>query len=147
MKFRNLVGPGNTRRTDGRAASGRTKTMRVLYLLLVLIASGCATVTNVDTSGSANIGQALKEGDQITVTTRDDQTYRLTVVGVSDEAIEGEGKDGQPVAIEFQQIVELQVRKPRPGRTAALVGGTIGGVMLLYLIASAVAAATLLSAL
>ncbi len=121
--------------------------MRIIILLLTLAISGCATIRNVDTSDESGVRTALQEGDQITLTTRDDRNYQLTVVSLSDDAISGEDGDGQSVTIAFAEITQLQVREPRPGRTAALVGGTVGGLAILYLLAAAVASAALLSSL
>lgn len=121
--------------------------MRMIALLMTLALSGCATVRNVDTGDASVARAALQEGDKITLTTLDGQQYHLTVQSLSVHEIRGENPDGASLTIAFSEITQLQVREPRPGRTAALVGGAVGGFALFYVIASAVAGAALLSTL
>ena len=118
--------------------------MKVLRLLFLLAIAGCATVRNVDTSSELYIRTALRVGDQVALTTRAGQEYQLIVVGLSDGEINGGDRDGRSIVIKYDEIVQLQVRESRPDRTAALVGGGVGGAMLLYSIATAAAAAAIL---
>ncbi len=112
--------------------------MKVIHLLLALSLTGCATVRTVDTGNESSIRAVLEEGDQITLTMRDNQQYELTVVSLCDVAIDDEDRDGQSVAIPCGEVMLVQVREPRrgrPGRTAAIVAGTIGGLSILYILA------------
>jgi hypothetical protein len=111
-----------------------------LWGLVAFAIAGCATMRNVEVGSESSVRPALKEGDRIELTTRDDRHYQLTVVGVSEVAIEGKDREGESVSIPFEDIVELQVREPRPGRTAALAaGGAIGAVTIFYMVLAAVA--------
>jgi len=121
--------------------------MKVLQVFLLLAISGCATLRNVDTGNESSIRTALQEGDRISVTTRDDQQYQLTVAVLSADAISGRDRDGQLIVIAYEEVIQLQVREPSPGRTAALVGGTLGGIAVVYALATAAAAAAIVGGL
>jgi hypothetical protein len=111
-----------------------------LWWVIVLAVAGCATVRNVQLGGDSSAPPAVQNGDRIELTTRDDRHYRLTVVGITETGIEGEDRAGQSVAIAYEDILVLQVREPRPGRTAALAAGaTFAGITVLYMIVAAVA--------
>ena len=104
-----------------------------MLLLLGLAVAGCATVRTVDTGSLSSIRAGLEVGNQITLTTKDEQQHELTVVRLSDIAIEGEDEDGESVTIPYEQVMLLEVSEPRPGRTAAAVaGGVIGVYAILY---------------
>jgi len=86
----------------------------------------------VDTTSTSSIREGLEPGNQITVTTADQRRSELTVVQLSDVAMEAEDRDGQIVTIPYDEIVLLEVREPRPGRTAAAAAGGIAGVYALF---------------
>jgi anti-sigma-K factor RskA len=104
----------------------------------VVIVSACATVSTVDTRNPLNIQAALEEGDRITLMTRDFRHHEVRVVSLSDTALEVEDADGESVLIPYAEIRSLEVRVPRPARTAgAVVGGIVGGAVAAYAVAIA----------
>jgi len=117
---------------------------KIIGLLAALACAGCATVRSVDPRNQANILAAVEEGDRITLTTRDFRQYELRVRALSDVAIEGEDEDGEPVVVPYADIESLQVREPRPGRTAgAVAGGVFGAAVVVYAVAVAAVIAVL----
>ena len=114
------------------------RTTKVTSLFLALAFAGCATVRTVDTRNELNIRAAVEEGDRITLTTKDYRYLELRVVSLSDVAIDGEDEGGESVIVPYEDIETLEVREPRPGRTAgAVVGGIVGGAIAVYVLAIA----------
>jgi hypothetical protein len=105
-------------------------------VIIIAMLSGCATTKIVDTRNPLNIRAALKEGDRITLTTRDYLHYEFRVLSLADEGLSGKGEEGQPILIPYVEIRSLEVRVPRPGRTAgAVAGGIVGSVVAVYALA------------
>lgn len=106
---------------------------KLSILLLGLAVAGCASVRTVDSGSASSIRAELEVGDQLTLTTTDERQYEITVVSLSDVAVEGEDEDGESITIPYGEILLLEVREPRPGRTAAAVaGGVVGLYAILY---------------
>lgn len=113
-------------------------------LVVATILSGCATTRFVDTRNPFNIPAAVEEGDRVSLTTRDYRHYKFRIVSMSDGELGGKDQDGEPIQVPFEDIASLQVRVPRPGRTAgAVAGGLVGGVVAVYALAIGVALAVL----
>jgi hypothetical protein len=100
-----------------------------MCLVLAAGLAGCASVRAVNTASPSSIRGALQIGDQITVTTRDNEQRELTVSGLSDIGIDAQIPDGSFITIPYGDVMRLKARVRRPGRTAALAAGIYFGVM------------------
>ena len=109
-----------------------TGAVKLVLLLLGLAVAGCATVRTVDTGSASSMRAELEVGNQLTLTTNDERQYEITVVSLSDVAIEGEDEDGESITIPYEDVLLLEVREPRPGRTAAAIGGGAVGLYAFF---------------
>jgi len=111
----------------------RMRPIKAIFLLLGLVVAGCVTMRAVDTSSVSSMRAGLETGNQIALTTKDERQYEITIAQLSDVAIEGEDADGGLVTIPYDEVMLVEVREPRPGRTAAAVaGGAVGVYAILY---------------
>jgi len=83
---------------------------------------GCTTLHPVETN-PLSVSAEIEAGDHIDVMTTSGQRHEIVVIGVSNLVIEGEAESGEVVAIRYDDIVALQVRRIAPGRTAGLAAG------------------------
>ena len=93
--------------------------MRVLPALLVtvtLLANGCSSMQIVDTNSAAPLTSVVEIGDQLRITTRENEIVELVVDSVEVDSISGGGQ-----TVLLNQIQLLEIKRISPGRTVVLV--------------------------
>ena len=89
----------------------------------VLLGSGCAIVSSVETSDEVAMRAALEVGDRIAVTTSKNYWYALTIASLSDVGMSATTPSDAVLTIPYEEISRLEVIEPRPVRTALGVTG------------------------
>lgn len=127
--------------------------------LCMVVLGGCMATRSVELApaelqSQIRSGALLSEGDWILLVT-ESETLRMRFVRLDEEAIHGtiedssrsrmghENKSLQAVAVPIDEVVAMKTQQLQAGRTALLVGGSVG---VLYIIAAAVAGAAILAA-
>ncbi len=114
----------------------------VSMMMIILLASGCTTLKPVEMSPEQlheqiSTGDVIKVGDSVKVVTADGAISKFKITAITAEHISG--KDTE---LRIEDIVAVETREFSGGKTTALA---VGGVVVLYGILGAVAAASLLS--
>lgn len=115
---------------------------RLLLLFIFLGASGCTTLKPVEMpaeqlQGRISAGEILKVGDSVKIVTTDGSVHKLKLTAVTADYIEGKG-----IRIPVDDVVAVEAREFSGGKTTALAAG---GFAIAYVIAAAVAAASLMA--
>lgn len=97
-------------------------------LAVLLCTAACTTLRSVPVASTLGASE-LTGGDRIEILTRDGERLALTVVSLSDEAIEARTVSGDLVTIGAEDIVELKARQFSAGKTAGLAALIAAGVL------------------
>lgn len=115
----------------------RMRKLIVPLVTLTLLTSGCTSMQIIDTNSAAPLTSVVEIGDELRVTTRDDEVIELVVESVDNGSVTGDGK-----TIVLDQIQLLEIRRSSPGRTIVLVAVlTVAGLTAIAS-SGAIAAAT-----
>jgi len=114
----------------------------ISMIIIILVASGCTTLKPVEMSPEQlhdriSAGEVIEVGDSVKIVTTDGETHKFKVSAITADGIAGKG-----IEIPIADIVAVETREFSGGKTTALA---VGSGVLLYVIAAAVATATLLS--
>lgn len=101
--------------------------MRAL-LLIVLCVYGCSTLRPVEPGAVAAVLHELRVDDRIAVRTADGWHEDLTVVAVTETGFEADAPGLARASYRRDDVLELQVRRGAPGKTAALAAGLFYGI-------------------
>jgi hypothetical protein len=119
------------------------KSMKLIsMIIIILVASGCTTLKPVEMSPEQlheriSAGEIIEVGDSVKIVTADGAIHKFKVTAISADHIAG--KD---IKLPIVDIVAVETREFSGGKTTAL---TAGGLALVYVIAAAVATASLLA--
>lgn len=89
----------------------------LVVVVSLLSFGGCTTMQTVAPIQASSKTSGIKVGDLVEVHTLDNHMYRLKVVGVSPEAINGRVETGKEVRIESSRIASIQVEHFSLGKT------------------------------
>ena len=106
--------------------------MRFILLAAACFMFGCTTMTTV-APGALTAGiEKLKKGQHISVRTDAGWNEGLRVVDIDAANVRAE-RDHEPIVFARPDILEIQVRRIAPGKTAALAGAIffLGGQLAL----------------
>jgi hypothetical protein len=114
----------------------------IATIIAILFVGGCTTLKPVEMSPELlqqhiSDGQVFEVGDSAKIVTTDGVIHKFRVTGVTADKILGKG-----VEVPISDIVAVETQEFSGGKTAALA---VGSVAILYIIAAAVATASLLS--
>ncbi len=117
--------------------------MKPLLLLIVFLgATGCTTLKPVQMSPEQlqdriSAGDVLEVGDSVKIVTTDGSVHKFRVTAVTADQIAGQG-----IEIPVDEIIAVETREFSGGKTTALAAGSVA---IAYVVAAAVATATLLA--
>ncbi len=114
----------------------------LIFWLVIPVASGCTTLQPVEKSPEQLHERIFADniidvGDSVKIVTSDGANYKFKVAAVTADHIAG--KD---IEVPIEDIIAVETREFSGGKTTALAAG---GLALVYVIAGAVAAASLLA--
>jgi len=85
-------------------------------IFLVIFISGCSTMQPVDTESGETLLNIVEHGDEVKITTHDDDVVQFVVAEIDEEAIVGNGK-----TIAREDVRELEVKKLNVPATVGLI--------------------------
>lgn len=103
---------------------------RNLSLFWGLAIAGCTGIAVIDSTSPASIRAEVEAGDRILLTTQAQAFYELTVVELTDTAIEGRDDGGELVTIPYADVARVSLSKRQPGKTAAAIGRGVGTAVI-----------------
>lgn len=98
--------------------------------MAVLLQLGCTTMRPAEPGAVAAVLAELNEGDRVSIRTSEAWHRNYRVVGVDGDRIEVRPWGGAPVALDREEILEVHVPRPAPGKTAGLSAGLVIGAIL-----------------
>ena len=114
----------------------RTRYSSFATLLVALSLFGCTTMRSVESSELAAVIAALEPDDRVSVLTASGWQENLVVVTVTDTTLELATREGEPVTVNRNELLELQVRVPGPGKRAGLIAGIVSGAFIALALAA-----------
>ena len=98
--------------------------------LTVLANTACTTTTTWGGAEVAELEQAIKPGDRLSIVETDGSEYELLVESVSAMALVGERAYLGRVEVPMDRVASVEITKIAPVRTAgAIVGGSVLAVV------------------
>jgi hypothetical protein len=103
--------------------------VKVILIAAACCILGCTTMTSVAPDVTANAIDKLEKGQRISVRTRGGWHEGLRVVAIDAASIRTERRH-EPIVFARSDILELQVSRGAPGKTAALATAILLGGQL-----------------
>ena len=98
-------------------------------LLVVFCLYGCTSLRPVEPGAVSAVIAELRVGDRIAVRTADGWHDKLTVTAVTDTEFEA-AAGGAPLTIRREEVLEINVPRDAPAKTAGLAIGLMYGALL-----------------
>ena len=105
--------------------------MRFMLLAVAFSLLGCTTMATVGPGAMTAVIDDLEKGERISVRTAAGWDERLRVVDVGAASVRTERR-GEPIVIARADILEVQLPRAAPGKTAALAAGIYFGVLIAF---------------
>ncbi len=101
----------------------------VLLMVAIFGTAACTTMRPATLSAGSNDPSAVAVGDQVRVTKKNGDEITLDVTVLTATSLEGTNPSGDVVTVALEEFDSLAVRRPAPGRTGALVGALVFGLL------------------
>lgn len=115
----------------------RVRTVLVLLVAVTLLTNGCSSMQIMDTSPATPMTSVVEIGDQLRITTTENDIVELVVESVKVDSASGGGK-----TVLLNQIQLLEIKRISPGRTIALVAVLTVTGLIAFASSGSIAAAT-----
>lgn len=93
----------------------RPKISMIAFVALTILANGCTSMQVLDTGTGNPLASVVEPGDQLKITTNENEVVSLVVESVDSSSVSGSGR-----TVLIEEIQRLEVRRPSPGRTVIL---------------------------
>ncbi len=110
----------------------------VISVFACLCFAGCTTTSTIRPSTEKTWSQAIEVGEDVTVVLNNGKSYEVKVVKLDPTSLTGTFADGKDYTFLAKNVAHVTVEKTSIAKTAGLVVGIVGTVIVVFYVLAGV---------